>query len=309
MVEKKTSCTIYDPQSRRWDSYLKLWGTRGSIPVSGPQYTTFGGNTCCLEVRKGNTIIIIDAGTGIRGLGDQLLHSDLREIHLFIGHTHWDHIIGFPFFAPLYNREFVIHIYSHAQKGHSIKNALHKVLKPDYFPVRLEEMQAEIVFHTIKGGEPVHIGELSITTAACDHPGGALAFKLCTPDRMIGYATDNEFLHGFRGAPNEIDDSDQLLLPYQHLIEFFTHCDPLIHEAQYTPREYRGKIGWGHSSMSNATALIQLCQIKNWIVTHHDPSADDATLRERLQVHWQILDDIRFHCHINLAFDGLTLPL
>lgn len=302
-------CRVYDPEARQWTSYLKLWGTRGSVPVSGPQYATFGGNTSCLEISRNGHTIIIDAGTGIRSLGDALIHSSTREVHLFFGHTHWDHIIGFPFFMPLYSPEFTIHIYAEENKERNIQEAFEKILKPHYFPVRLEELKADLRYHSLPPGGSITIEDVTIHTLHCEHPGGALAFRIDTPKRRIGYVTDHEFLKSYRGIPTEVLIGDPILEPYLPIIEFLRHCEPLIHEAQYTPREYRSKVGWGHSSMSNAAALIRLCEIHNWYVTHHDPGADDQDLRQRAQLHWQIMADSDVHCHVNLAFDGLALPL
>lgn len=309
MAENGANCQVYDPEARKWTSYLKLWGTRGSIPVSGPQYTTFGGNTACLELSRSDNKVIIDAGTGIRGLGDSLMHSNTREVHLFFGHTHWDHIIGFPFFQPLYDPEFTIHVYAESQKERNIRDALSKILKPYYFPVRLEEMQAEVRYHGLHVGEPVTIGDMQVNVFPCEHPGGALAFRIDTPEYRIGYATDHEFLKGYRGAPGAVQIDDPIVEPYRTLIDFLRGCDPLIHESQYTPREYRSKIGWGHSSISNATALVKLAEIQNWYVTHHDPGADDENLRRRARLHWQVMADAELDCHVSLAFDGLALPV
>lgn len=300
-------CRVYDPEARQWTSYLKLWGTRGSVPVSGPQYTTFGGNTSCLEISRAGQTIIIDAGTGIRSLGDNLMRSSKRELHLFFGHTHWDHIIGFPFFMPLYSPEFTIHVYAEENKERNIKEAFSKILRPHYFPVRLEELQADLQYHPLSSS--ITIGDINIHTLPCEHPGGALAFRIDTSGRRIGYVTDHEFLKGYRGNPAELNLEDPLVQPYHQLIDFLRQCDLLMHEAQYTPREYRSKVGWGHSSMSNATTLMRLCNIQNWQVIHHDPAANDEDLRRRAQLHWQIMADADIRCQVNLAFDGLALPL
>lgn len=303
------SNTVYDPQSERTSSFLKLWGTRGSVPVSGSTYTSFGGNTCCLEVRRHHRSIIIDAGTGIRAVGDDLLDSDIRVVHLFFGHTHWDHLIGFPFFMPLYNPEFTVHVYAMENKEKKIEDALHQVLWPDYFPVQLDQMKADIQFHSLDPNASLPFDDLTLSYVPCNHPGGALAFKLELPQQTIGYCTDHEFLEGYRGPPSAIDADNPLLEPYREVIDFFTGCDLLIHEAQYTPREYRSKASWGHSSMANAALLVKLAKIDEWIITHHDPAATDQDLHFHHQLFRRILRDADYHCHIDMAFDGYTLPL
>jgi ribonuclease BN (tRNA processing enzyme) len=296
---------VYDPHERPSRSYLKFWGTRGSIPVSGVRYATFGGNTCCLEIRRPDALVIIDAGTGIRALGDALLASSANEIHLFFGHTHWDHLIGLPFFAPLYESRFTVHIYT--QCGTHMKDAITRVLGPDYFPVRYEDICCKLEFHEVSPGSPIQIDDISVDTTLCNHPGGALGFLIETAGKRIGYVTDNEFLKGYLESPQEA--AAKLFEPYSAFIDFFRNIDLFIHEAQYTPQIYREKVGWGHTSISNATLLARECNIRRWWVTHHDPIADDIELRQRQRLHWTVLQDMKLDCNLNFAYDGLMLNL
>ncbi len=298
---------VYDPHERPYERYLKFWGTRGSIPVSGTAYATYGGNTVCLELRRADHTIIIDGGTGIRILGEQLIESDIRTVHLFFGHTHWDHIIGLPFFHPLYEAEFDIHIYTLEETIQDVKGALTRVFSPEYFPVRYEDIHANLHFHEISLTHPTEIDGTTIAVTNCDHPGGALAFKITTPKRTVGYVTDNEFLQGYLGNPADITPDHPRLQPYQHQIDLLRDVDILIHEAQYTPQAYRNKIGWGHSSITNATILAKLCNATNWVVTHHDPIADDDDLHHRLRLHWTICEEIGLDCNVTFAYDGLML--
>lgn len=300
----------YKPSSRSMNSYFKLWGTRGSIPVAGPEYVSFGGNTPCLEICEPDSLIIIDAGTGIRPLGEKILASPFKEIHLFIGHTHWDHIIGFPFFAPVYYSEYTIHIYSAVGYGRSVQELFKSMLERDYFPVKLDEMRSKFIFHDLQPDtKPIKIGQTSIHYTYASHPGATLCFKIESLHQMIGYATDNEFLVGYHGDPNGIDIDHSRLEPYKTMIDFFSNCDLLIHEAQYTPEEYLKKVGWGHSSVSNACVLVKYCGVKEWIVTHHDPSHQDEKLRSMLKLHQDILHDCSIDCQVNMAYDGLIYPL
>ncbi|MBS0622049.1 MAG: MBL fold metallo-hydrolase [Verrucomicrobia bacterium] len=300
---------VYDPESHPERNYLKFWGTRGSVPVSGQHHVRYGGNTVCLEIHRPDQMIIIDAGTGIKGLGDALLQTHFREIHLLIGHAHWDHIIGFPFFQPIYHSDFVLHIYGPHHGDKSIEDGLKRILEPHHFPVQLGDLQANDVPHEMRGGQTLTIGDTIIDLVDCDHPGGALGFRFQVDGKIISYITDNEFIKGYRGHPGELTLNDPIVQPYLPLINFCQGVDLLIHEAQYTPRQYSYHIGWGHSSISNAAALVKFANIKEWVVTHHDPSASDDLLRERHLLIGQVLRDCNIDVHCLQAHDELKLPL
>ena len=300
----------YRPSPTEWSSYVKFWGTRGSIPVAGIEYFRYGGNTACLEVSDGDDLVIIDAGTGIRGLGNEIVERDnIDTIHLFIGHTHWDHIIGFPFFAPVYQSKYKIHIYAARGFHKSMEELFTGMLDHDFFPVRLEDMQAEFIFHDLVDYRPIQIGNLHIHYESASHPGATLCFKIESKDRTIGYATDNEFLVGYHGHPGEIDRRHPILEPYIDIVNFYTGCDIVVHEAQYTPDEYLSRTGWGHSSISNASILIKHCKAPEWVVTHHDPANSDEALIRRLELHREVLGDCKIDCRTFMAYDGLSLPL
>lgn len=300
----------YNPHIHTTNSYLKIWGSRGSISVSGPEYICYGGNTPCLEICDKDSLIIIDAGTGIRQLGDKILKSRHKTIHLIIGHTHWDHILGFPFFAPAYFPEYTIHIYAAKGFGKTLQELFKAMLDRDYFPVKLDEMRAKFVFYDLEDlTEPVRIGNIKIYYTYASHPGATLCFKIHSENKTIGYASDNEMLVGYHGHPNAIDHDHPLLDPYRTILDFYMGCDLLIHEAQYYPREYYTKVGWGHSSISNAIVLIKHCGIKEWVVTHHDPSHTDEIIRKKLQMHKEILNECGIQCNVHMAYDGLVMEL
>ncbi len=301
----------YLPSLEKRSSYLKFWGTRGSIPVSGLDYYRYGGNTACLEVQgEGNDdLIIIDAGTGIRALGNEVLKSKSKNIHLFIGHTHWDHIIGFPFFVPVYIPGYTIDIYAPKGFGKSIEEIFTGMLDHDYFPVRLDEMQATFRFHDLVDCEPIQIGDVEMSYYYVMHPGASLGFKIRSKNRTIGYVTDNEALVGYHGHPNDIHSNHSILGPYKGLIKFLKDCDMLVHEAQYVPEMYQQKVGWGHSSITNALILIKQTGVKEWVVTHHDPIDNDYALGEKLRLHQEIMKECHPKCRVHMAFDGLSLPL
>jgi len=297
----------YHPHEHDPHSYLKFWGTRGSNAVSGPEYTRYGGNTSCLEVRNGEDLIIIDAGTGIRPFGSTINTNKLKTVHIFLSHTHWDHITGFPFFDPVFDPDIQIVIWSPVGFEKSTKELFTEMLAYAYFPVRLEDIRAHISFNDLRDGHPVSIGDITVDSHYAFHPGATLCFKIHVKGKSFGYATDNELFLGYHGNPNAIGKDHPLIKSHESVIEFFTHCDYLIHEAQYTPLEYQRRVGWGHSSISNAIILCKYAEVKEWIVTHHDPKHTDEELLDKLQLHKDILDECNLHCHVQMAFDGMKL--
>lgn len=299
----------YLPKMHPQNSYLKFWGTRGSNPVSGPDYVRFGGNTCCLELRHGHDLVIIDAGTGIRPFGTSLSESKPKHIHLLISHTHWDHLAGFPFFAPIYDPNCQIDIWTPIGFEKTTRELFSEMLEYAYFPVRLDDIQANLVFRDIQERVPFHIGNIEVNTHYSYHPGATVCFKFKINKFKFGYATDNEFLMGYHGNPHLIGKNHPLLNPYKSMIEFFKDCDFLIHEAQFTPAEYLTKVGWGHSSLNNAAVLIKHAEVPEWILTHHDPKHTDVEMLKKSQLQFDILDDMRMKCRPRIAFDGMTIPL
>lgn len=304
LSEESYKCPI--PQLTR---YMKSWGTRGSIPISNPSCLRHGGNTVCLEIRDGNSVIILDAGSGIRELGEELLRRGTREIHLVIGHSHWDHVMGFPFFVPVYDPKCKIHIYAARGFYKNVRDIFRVMLDHDYFPVRLDEMHAEFHFIDISDGTPIQAGDLVVHSTYTTHPGATLGFRIEANGKRVGYVTDNEFLLGYQGDPKAIHRDHELLAPYLPFVDFLSGCDLLIHEAQYLPEEYRAKIGWGHSSVANAAVLAKLTKTPEWVVTHHDPCHTDELLNKKLEYHRKVLQDLEASCRVSMGYDGWTLPL
>jgi len=300
---------FYHPKNLTHTSYLKFWGTRGSNPVSGPDYVRFGGNTSCLEVRHEKDLIIFDAGTGIRPLGYILNENPPKDIHIILSHFHFDHISGFPFFAPIYNPKCHIHVWTPIGFEKTAREIFSEMLTYALFPVRLDDMQAQVTFKDIPESIPFQIGDLTVNAHYAFHPGATLCFKIQCRNTLFSYVTDSEFLMGYHGNPNALKNSHPLLAPYKSYLSFFKDCDLLIHEAQYTPSEYRTKVGWGHSSVSNIAALIRLLGVKDWVITHHDPMHTDLDLFKKVQLQYDILDDLKIDCRTRMAFDTLTIPL
>jgi phosphoribosyl 1,2-cyclic phosphodiesterase len=247
---------------------VRFWGTRGSIPAPGKQTARFGGNTSCVEVRAGGEIFILDAGTGIRELG----HSLLREAapgkvraHILFGHTHWDHIQGFPFFEPAYVRGNELLLYSH---GMPLKSAMEHQFLPEFFPVALSELHATLRFLDLP--DPLMAGSACLSAARLNHPGGAAGFRISAFGRSVVYMSDHEASEGADMESRRIED-------------FARDTDLLICDAQYTDQEYESRRGWGHSTFRNAINLALRANARQLSFFHHEPTRSDEELERIME--------------------------
>ncbi|MBI2816263.1 MAG: MBL fold metallo-hydrolase [Acidobacteria bacterium] len=259
--------------NRRLPFAVRFWGTRGSIAAPGPSTIKYGGNTACTEVRCDDQLLILDAGTGIRLLGLSLLAEFSRRPvkgHIFVGHTHWDHIQGFPFFAPvfMFGNEFTIYSLHGAEKP--LEKIFRGQMDSDYFPVRLNDLKAKLTFCELES--TVQLGAVEVSYVFLNHPGLAIGFRINFGERSVVYLSDHEpywRLAPNRGRPNTMD---------QEIARFAEKADLLICEAQYTDEEYEQKKGWGHSTFLDALERAAEAQVKQLAIFHHDPSHDDAFL-------------------------------
>ncbi len=251
------------------DIKITFWGVRGSIPTPGRRFRKYGGNTLCVEVRCGNTILIFDAGTGIRELG-RSLNSEFGntpiDLNLFISHTHWDHIQGFPFFEPAYMKKNSLSIYG----GHSVstlESLFTSQMNREYFPVTLGELAAEINFIDLTEN-PFYINHVMIYFTYLLHPVLSLGFRVEYRNKIFVYATDNEILL-------EPDMKDYNKKNYQRLIQ---NADVLVAECQYTEQEYFNRIGWGHAAIEQVVRLSNEFGVKNLYAFHHDFNHTDREI-------------------------------
>ncbi len=304
-VEAPREPDVYKPRLAAQHGRFSLWGTRGSTPTPGARFLRHGGNTSCLSVTYGEEKFIFDAGSGIRDLGLALMTQTSRKLHLFITHTHWDHIQGFPFFAPAYVPGFEIEIYGAEGFGKNIESVFRGQLDREYFPVQMDDLNSSICFKHL-ASNPLVFGDVKISWEFTQHPGATVGYKIDLDGFKIAWVPDNEFLQGYTGSPEGMTIDHPLVAPYRKQIDFFTGVDVLIHEAQYTNDEYPDKIGWGHSSVSNACLLAKLSGAKRWIITHHDPIHDDNFLENKLNITRQILATIGHPCLVSHGYDGQT---
>ena len=301
----------FNPELRTDGGVIRMWGTRGSIPVSGPEHVRYGGNTTCVEfdLNSSEDVLIFDAGSGVRKLGNRLAaEGATRRIHLFITHTHWDHINGFPFFSPLFFPNAKITIYGDRGFGDDLEAVFRGQFARDYFPVEWDEFRAQVDFQHLTD-EPVEIGGARISREHVNHPGATVGYKVDYRGKSMVFIPDNEFLQGYLGSPDRTEAYHDLLVTNLKIIEFIRGADVLIHEAQYMNDEYAQHSGWGHTCVSNACVLLKETRAKEWIVTHHDPNHDDDFLDDKLALTQQLIDELGCNTRVTHARDGLTRSL
>lgn len=248
---------------------VTLWGTRGSVAAPGAETMRYGGNTACVEVRGANdTVLVLDAGTGIRRLG-MTLPSAVRRLDILLTHLHMDHLQGLGFFAPLYNPAVEIHIWGPASPTLSLEKRLMRYLSPPLFPVRLRELPCCFFLHEVPCGN-FDIGEFHIASALICHPGSTVGYRITTASATLAYLTDHE--------PNLGMSSSSLPGEWTSGYALAADANLLIHDAQYSNEEYAKCVGWGHSSVQQAIAFAALAAAKHLVLFHHDPTHTDEDL-------------------------------
>lgn len=275
---------------------IKFWGVRGSIPTPGPTTAKYGGNTTCIEViGEQGECIILDAGTGIRSCGLSLLKKGfpLPEINIFISHTHWDHIQGFPFFAPAYIPDTTINVRGpvHFIESRTLKDIFDIQMQYDFFPISNQQLAANVTYESLIETQ-LNIGNITVRTQFANHPIRCLSYKIIENDHSIIYTGDHEPYFDLFNPTNDSDadtsEDDDLLFGQaastvddanKRFINFIQGTDLLIADCQYTPDEYPSvKRNWGHSSWDFCLDSMMKANAGKMILTHHDPSRSDDEL-------------------------------
>jgi len=270
---------------------VRFWGVRGSLPVSSAACLRMGGNTSCTEVRAGNEIIILDAGSGIRPLGNKLMKEGKPvKAHLFFGHVHHDHIQGFPFFVPAFIPTTQLKIYSEKKEGMGPKDILNEVMKAPFFPAPLAAMRAQMEFIEIKENQTIEVGpNVVVKTYRLNHPNGCVGFRVESTEkgkkRVFAYVTDTEHY------PE----------PDQNVIELSRNADAMLYDSAYTPEEYETKKSWGHSTYVEGIKLAKLAKAKRLLIYHHAPEHTDKDMTKILAEARKSLKSV------HLAYEGLEL--
>src|SRR5215467_5885371 len=279
---------------------VRFWGVRGSLPSPGVHTNRYGGNTSCVEVRMpdGGPRIVVDAGTGIRKLGKDLVSGDFGEgkgtVHLLISHTHWDHIQGLPFFSPLYHKGNRVFVYARQRDDTHLRAVFQSQTEDPYFPVPFDSVQADVALRELVEGARFEIGPVKVTCTRLNHPWIAMAYRLDHDDRSVAYVTDTApfrdilFEHEFiqsppePGAPMRPDDARKLKAMRDGVVQLCEGADLVIYDTHFTPAEYRQFPHWGHSTPVDAMEIAEEAGARALALFHHAPSRTDDELDQIL---------------------------
>jgi phosphoribosyl 1,2-cyclic phosphodiesterase len=246
---------------------IRLWGTRGSIAVSGPDTLRYGGDTAAVEVQcAGGNLLILDGGSGIRALKSP--HEAVDRVDILLSHLHMDHVQGLPFFPPLLDPDIEVHVWGPGSTTQTLRERISRYLSPPLFPVRVREL-ANVAFHDVLPGE-FEIGDIRITADLITHPGATLGYRLAEQNSTVTYMPDHEPALGHPRFPGQAEWTSGFALA--------EGADVLIHDAQYRDDEYLDRVGWGHSSISHLAAFTEMTRPRRLVTFHHDPAHTDADL-------------------------------
>jgi phosphoribosyl 1,2-cyclic phosphodiesterase len=248
---------------------VTFWGTRGSLASPGAETSHYGGNTACVEVRgPDGSMLVLDAGTGLRRLGAAWPET-VRRIDLLLTHLHMDHIQGLGFFEPLYDGGMEVHVWGPASTTQGLRTRLSKYLSPPFFPVHLRDLGCRLTLHEVPCDE-VGIGPFRVSSAMVCHPGPTVGYRIECGGTTLAYLSDHEPALGVRNFPEAPEWTSGYSLA--------AGVDLLIHDAQYTEAEYAERIGWGHSSVTDALRFAELTGTRHLVPFHHDPAHSDSDI-------------------------------
>ncbi len=268
---------------------VRFWGVRGSIPSPGKETSGVGGNTSCVEVRVGDQIIILDAGSGIRRLGQALMKEVSEnglQVTMLISHTHWDHIQGFPFFVPAYHPRVNIRILGYEGAVHGLRGALFEQMQTAFFPVGLNQMATHLTFEEMDDMQFDLGGSVKVRTMFANHPGICLGYRLSTPNGDVVYMPDHEAYERCEVERQKAEkESSSTGLEYarvqdEKVVEFLRDAEVVIADSQYDAIEYPSRRGWGHTCADDTVQLAARAGAKRVYLFHHDPDHDDAKIEQ-----------------------------
>lgn len=281
-------------------SYVRLWGTRGSVPTPGPGTVRYGGNTTCVEVVMGGERLVLDAGTGLRLLGEDLEKEGASgQAQILLTHFHWDHIQGLPFFSPAYGEGFDLQIHGPRQEGTSIRGLLGNLFHPSHFPFSPEEFPADITLSEVdEGSWP--LGGLEVKAMRVRHQSNTLGYRIESEDRSIVFIPDNELEGGPFPTPAGWREA---------LVDFVKGADVLLHDAMFTAREAPRYRGWGHSTYEETLELAMEAEVRRLAFFHHAPIRVDDELDELVERYAGVAASRGADLIVGAAVEGGEIPV
>lgn len=282
---------------------IKICGCRGSLPTPGRSTLKYGGNTTCLEIRsdKGQ-LVIIDAGSGLNNLGRELLlENSHKHIRFFFTHSHWDHLMGFPFFKPAYRSDYTLRFCSGPHAQDAVRNFLSHQMQAPFFPVELDKLNANMVFHCDNPCQEdrfCSFDDLKVKAFPVNHTNGGFGYRVMEEGKVFAFAPDNELDYHHDGCPAP-----------DCFVEIFRGVDLLVHDAQYTEDDYKKTRGWGHSTFNSTVDLAIRAGVKKLGLFHHDPDRTDEELDEQLLLCQARIKKAGSSLDCFIATEGMTLTL
>jgi len=254
---------------------VTLWGTRGSLASPGPETIRYGGNTPCVEVRsEDGTVLVLDAGTGIRRLGDAIV-EEIERVDVLLTHLHMDHILGLGFFEPFFRPNIDVHLWGPSSAQLDLHARLSRYLSPPLFPVRLRDLPCQLTLHDVVSIGTFEIGPFTIQADLVCHPGPTVGYRIEENGASFVYLPDHEPALGADDFPGDPD--------YVSGLGLARDADLLIHDTMYTTEEYPRYVGWGHSSLDDALAFARAAGVRRLVTFHHDPGHTDAELERQVE--------------------------
>ncbi|MBF0564072.1 MAG: MBL fold metallo-hydrolase [Nitrospirae bacterium] len=277
---------------------IRCWGARGSIPVSGKEFLKYGGDTTCIEIRtEKDLVVIIDAGSGIRELGKKILEEQRDKVSLLFTHAHWDHIMGFPFFRPIYREGMKIDFYGCAFSHDSLQDIISKTMVSPHFPVNFNEVKAEFSYNDVCN-RTFNIDSLAIATIQLSHPNQGLGYKFTENGKTFVFITDNELTYRHPGG-----------LGFDDYVEFCKGADLLFHDSEYVEDEYEEKKTWGHTAYKNSVRLAIEAQVNRFGLFHHNQNRTDDEQDEIVYDCRRILKAQNSHVECFAVYQGMEITL